>query len=169
MAIASLWRLLSVCGKLYLATMHRNGEGKHEVINFSLWHVLTRCHNKTSHLPKINNYATFFVTLTVSLNYLEFTLAVSMKPPWLGETQGGDTETNVKYGKYSFVILYIDRLIDFFLLIVPSLTRRIYIWEKKWGSQLGTAKYRGPAERGHTVKIPVCNIMGRWSGHSLYT
>ena len=45
--------------------------------------------------------------LTVSLNYLEFTVAVSMKPLWLGETQGGDTETNVKYGKYSFGVLYI--------------------------------------------------------------
>ena len=45
-------------------------------------------------------------TLTVSLNNLEFTVAVSMKPPWLGETQGGDTETNVKYGKYSFVVPY---------------------------------------------------------------
>ena len=72
---------------------------------FSPWHEQTRCRNKTSHLPKINNYATFFVTLTVSLIYLEFTVGVTMKPPWLGEAQGGDTETNVKYGKYSFGVL----------------------------------------------------------------
>ena len=48
----------------------------------------------------------FFVMLTVWLNYLEFTVAVSMKQPWLGVAKGGDTETNKKHGNYSFGVLY---------------------------------------------------------------
>ena len=123
MAISSLWRHLSICGKLYLANMRRNVVDKQQIINFLLRHVQTRCRNKTSQLPKINNYATFFVTLTASSNYLEFTVAVSMKPPWLGETQSGDTETNAKYGKYSFGVLYImsKAPIEKFVLLKRSL------------------------------------------------
>ena len=55
---------------------------------------------------KINNFSKFFVTLTVSLNYQEFMVAVSMTPPWLGVAQGGETQTNEKYGNYSFGVLY---------------------------------------------------------------
>ena len=54
---------------------------------------------------KISNFTTFFVTLTVSLNYLEFMVAVSMKPLWLGDAQRGNTETNKKYGNNSFGVL----------------------------------------------------------------